>query len=316
MVLNKIGLTGATGMLGRHLRAVLEGAGARVIALSRESELTNEVVGWNLKEWKSLNDLNLIFDDVQAVVHAGAMLPGGSGYGGEDLMFDANVRSSVNLGLWAIERQVPVVYVSGAIVYKDQGEIDLDESAELGWNDLGGFYGFSKLLSEDALRRLCSGGLKLAVVRPSSIYGFGLPENKMISGFLNKAKEGHVISLAQPVNDRINFVHASDVSLAILAILRMETWDTFNLASTCQLTIKELAEACVSVSGRGNVNIGNVTSPNHVPINRFALKTERAKTCLGWQSSFNIEQGLEMMLKESLSPDFTDPSRNKLFGEN
>ena len=38
----------------------------------------------------------------------------------EGTAFNANVRSSLNLGLWAIERQVPIVYVSGAIVYKDQ----------------------------------------------------------------------------------------------------------------------------------------------------------------------------------------------------
>lgn len=316
MVLNKIGLTGATGMLGRHLRAVLGEAGAQVVALSREGKPIDEVVGWNLKDWQSLKDLDYIFNDVQAVVHVGAMLPGEKGNRDDDLMFDANVRSSVNLGLWAIERQVPVVYVSGAIVYKDQEKTDLDESSELGWNKLGGFYGFSKLLAEDALRRLCPAGLKLAVVRPSSIYGFGLPEKKMITSFLNTAKEGGVISLVQPVNDKINFVHALDVSLAILAILRMEVWDTFNLASPFQLTVKELAEACISVSGSGSIDIDNETPPDHTPLNRFALKIERAKNCLGWQSSFNIEQGLEMMLKESVSPDFSESSLNKLLGKN
>jgi UDP-glucose 4-epimerase len=303
MVLNKIGLTGAKGMLGCHLRTLLEKVGSEVVSLSRESEPINNVISWNLKDWKSFTDFDLIFKDVQAVVHLGAMLPG-RGSSGESLMFDVNVRSSLNLGLWAAERKVPIVYVSGAIVYKNQEKIDLDENEELGWNELGGFYGFSKLLSEDVLKRLCQSGLKLAVVRPSSIYGFGLPESKMVASFLNKASEGEVISLVQPVNDRINFIHAADVSLAILAILRMDAWDTFNIASSC-LTVKELAEACISVAGSGSLDVDQEKSPERAPINRFALKTGRAKTCLGWQSIYDVEQGLEMMLKRSVYLDFT-----------
>ena len=53
MVLNKIGITGATGMLGRHIRATLEEAGSQVVAVSREKDTIQKVAGWNLKDWQS-----------------------------------------------------------------------------------------------------------------------------------------------------------------------------------------------------------------------------------------------------------------------
>ena len=306
MVLSKIGLTGATGMLGRHIRAALESAGAQVVPVSRDSDPIRNVVGWNLKDWRSLKDLDLIFSDVQAVVHAGAMLPERPGVCDEGYMFNANIRASFNLGLWAIERQVPIVYVSGAIVYKDQEKLDLNENDELGWGELGGFYGFSKLLAEDALRRFCSDGLKLSVIRPSSIFGFGLPENKMVGSFLKAARAGEVISLEPPVDDRINFIHAADVSLAILEILKLEVWDTFNISSGSLLSIQELAEACVAVSGRGSVEIIQENLPERAPIHRFSLNTDRAKTCLGWQPLLSIEQGLKMMLDGNICLGFEE----------
>jgi len=310
MVLNKIGITGATGMLGRHIRATLEEAGSQVVAVSREKDTIQKVAGWNLKDWQSLKDLDRIFKGVQVVVHAGAMLPNRLEVYDEGTAFNANVRSSLNLGLWAIERQVPIVYVSGAIVYKDHGKMYSDENEELGWNELGGFYGFSKLLAENALTNLRSNGLKLAVIRPSSIYGFGLPENKMVSSFLNVAKADEIVLLRPPVDDRIDFIHAADVSLAILAILKMDAWDTFNIASGNLLSAQELAEACVSVSGRGSIDVLKENPPERAPVNRFALNTQRAKTCIGWQPSFSIEQGLKMMLGGNMSPGFEDANKN------
>jgi UDP-glucose 4-epimerase len=310
MVLNKIGVTGATGMLGRHIRATLEGDGSQVVAVSREKDTTQKVASWNLKDWQSLKDLDRIFEGVQVVIHAGAMLPNETEAYDEGAAFNVNVRSSLNLGLWAIERQVPLVYVSGAIVYKDQEKMYSDENEELGWNELGCYYGFSKLLAENTLTTLRSNGLKLAVIRPSSIYGFGLPENKMVSSFLNRAKADEIIPLRPPVDDRIDFVHAADVSLAILSILKMDAWDTFNISSGNLLSAQELAEACVSVSGHGSIDIIKENPPERASVNRFALNTQRAKTDIGWQPSFSIEQGLKMMLGEKMSPDFGDANKN------
>jgi UDP-glucose 4-epimerase len=300
MVLSRIGITGATGMLGRHVRAALEAVGAHVVATSRESVPASNVSSWDLSHWLCPAELDTLFNEVQAVIHVGAMVPRKPGAIDEAVMFDANVRSCVNLGQWAISRNIPLVHVSGAIVYEDQDNQGRDEDAALGWNGLGGFYGFSKLLAEDVLNRLCQQGLKLAVVRPSSIYGVGLPDGKMLTSFLATARTGGTITLAPPVDDRIDFIHAADVSLAILRILKGEMWDVFNIASGCLVSVRELAEACVAVSGRGTVVTTAGQCPARKPSTRFALDTGRARLRLAWQPLIDIGQGLTMMLKGSL----------------
>jgi UDP-glucose 4-epimerase len=298
MVLSKIGLTGATGMLGRHVQAALKKAGAQTVAVSRAGAPGSDVASWDLADWRSLTELDVLFADVQAIVHVGAMVPRKSGAINEGRMFDANVRACLNLGRWAISRNVPIVHISGAIVYAEHDREGLVEDATLGWSGLGDFYGFSKLLAEDVFKRLRQQGLKLAVVRPTSIYGYGLPADKMVSHFLATAREGGTIELTPPVHDRVDFVHAADVARAILAMLEAEAWDTFNIASGGAVSIKELAEACVSVTGRGSVLINEDQAPARDPINRFALNTERAKNYLGWQPLLDIKQGLRMMLQE------------------
>jgi nucleoside-diphosphate-sugar epimerase len=300
MVLNKIGLTGATGMLGRHVRAALEKAGAKVVAVNRISASGSEVAGWDLADWRSSVELDALFSDVQAVVHVGAMVPRKSGLIDEGRMFDANVRACLNLGQWAISRDVPIVHISGAIVYAEPDREVLTENATLGWSGLGGFYGFSKLLAEDVFERLRRQSLKLAIVRPTSIYGYGLSADKMISHFLATAREGGTIELTPPVHDRVDFIHAADVAIAILAILKAESWDSFNIASGCAVSIKELAEACVSVTGRGSVLINISESQTRDPITRFVLDTDRARNHLGWNPQFDIKQGLRLMFQECL----------------
>lgn len=306
MVLNRIGLTGATGMLGRHMQAALEKAGAQVLAVNRTSAPGSEAAGWDLADWRTLTELDALFAGVQAVVHAGAMVQT-SGPIDEGLMFDTNVRACVNLGQWALSRGVPLVHISSSTVYADTTAADLSEDAPLAWSGLGGFYGLTKLLAEDVFKRLAEQGLKLAVVRPSSLYGFGLPATKMASSFLATARAGGTIELTPPVHDRVDFIHAADVARAILAILKTEAWDTFNIASGHATTIKELAEACVSVTGRGSVLIKEDKVQTRDPVTRFALKTERARKRLGWQPSLDVRQGLRMMLQECIDDDYNCP---------
>lgn len=280
--------------------AALEKTGAQVVAVSRDSIPNGNVAIWDLEKWLSLTELDYLFAGVQAIIHVGAMVPRKPELIDERRMFDANVRACLNLGLWAISRNVPIVHVSGAIVYAELDREGLTEDAALGWSGFGGFYGLSKLLAEDVLKRLVPQGLRLAVVRPTSIYGYGLSEDKMMCHFLAIARKGGTIELTPPVQDRVDFIHAADVALAILAILKADAWDTFNIAAGHTVSIKELAEACVSVTGRGSLSIveANAHAHSRAPRARFSLNTDRARIRLGWQPLFDIERGLKMILQQ------------------
>lgn len=295
MVLNKVGLTGSSGMLGRHLRAALQAAGAEVVSVSRSG--FEGSVAWDLREWLSMETLDELFTGVQTVVHAGAFVQP-SGEVNEVHMFDANVRACLNLGHWAMSRNIPLLYISGAIVYADPCEPLQNESAPLGWSGLGGLYGFSKLLAEDVLMRLRQQGLKLCVLRPTSIYGHGIPADKMVPRFLATAVRNEAIELSQPVEDRVDIVHAADVSDATVAALKKECWETLNVASGSPVSIIELAEACVAVAGQGCIEIKGRAPENYKASVMYSLDISRADKCIDWRPRVDVRKGLAMLMNE------------------
>jgi UDP-glucose 4-epimerase len=294
MVLKVIAVTGATGMLGRHVKAALVAAEFQVIPCSRRMGSDGGRV-WDLSQWKSIPELDELLQGADAVVHMGAEVPNSLSAPDEANMFDANVRACLNLATWARLRGKPLVHLSGGIVYADPGQADITESAPLGWSGLGGFYGMTKLLAEDVLRREEGAGLQLAVLRSSSIYGAGQHSGKMMSIFLASACSGGAIELTEPVDDRVDFIHAADVANAIVRVLRTRSWETFNLASGHLTTVMELAEACVAVAGKGQVNVRTNGNPVQLPSSRFGLNCSRAATRIGWVARIGILEGLRAL---------------------
>jgi UDP-glucose 4-epimerase len=299
VVLGRVGLTGATGMLGRHMHAALQAAGAQVTAVSRSG--ADDSAAWDLGEWLGMAVLDELFAGVQAVVHAGAFVQP-SGEVDEARMFDANVRACLNLGQWAMSRNVPLLYVSGAIVYADPCAPLQKESAPLGWSGLGGFYGFSKLLAEDVVMRLREQGLKLCVLRPTSIYGHGIGADKMAPRFLAAAARHEVIELSQPIEDRVDIVHAADVSDATVAALKYECWETLNVSSGKPVSIFELAEACVAVAGSGRIEIKGELPTNYKASVRYSLDIGRASERIHWQPRIDVRKGLTMLMHGQCLP--------------
>ena len=292
MVLGRIGLTGATGMLGRHISAALQVAGAHVVSVSRTQ--CNSTSSWDLAEWLTLDALDALFGNVQALVHSGAVIdPVISGC--EDRMFDVNVRACCNLAEWSVSRSIPLIFISSASVYADPESGTLSEDAPIAGNHIGNFYGMTKIMAENILERYRPSGLRLAVLRPSSLYGFGGPPNKVIYKFLNLAANGKAINLTPPFDDSVDFLHAADLSRAVVDVLESACWEVLNIASGRPVSIRELALACVEVSGRGSVRMVDVDLCERPPTHRFILDTTAARDRLGWVSTIGIEQGLKMV---------------------
>lgn len=303
MVLKKIALTGGTGMLGRHLHALFRSRDLAVVCVGRSPILCDRC--WNLLEWKEDCEFDCLFDGVDAVVHAGATVKFSS-VSSQKEIFDVNMRSCLNLGLWAIKRGIPLVYISGAIVYANPNKLFIKETDSLGWSGLGEGYGLSKLLGEDVLFRLKDRGLNLSVVRPSSIYGVGLDETKMVSRFISLAKEDKVIEVSQPADEQIGFIHAADVASAVLDILRGEHWRVYNVATGTVVSVEELAKACVSIVGRGGVEVAKTNAERIAPKTTFSLDISAIKREVFWQPSINIKNGIRMIFENKYLIDQYD----------
>jgi UDP-glucose 4-epimerase len=299
LVLKKIGLTGATGMLGQHLKATFRSIGTEVVALSRSG--ANGTLVWDQSKWLGLDALDKIFTGCNVICHSGAAT-GKVSQLGEQKVYDTNVGSCLNLGLWALSRDIPLIYISGAIVYADPYASYQSESGQTGWNALGGYYGFSKLLGERILSKLREQGLRLCILRPSSIYGYGLPKQKMVTRLINAAARNETVEINEPLNQRIDLVHASDVAAATLSVIKNEFWGTINVSAGKTTSITEIAEACLNVTGKGVIVRKGL--PNHEEKIReiFSLNIELAGKEIQWAPKIEISAGLAMMIRQQYVP--------------
>lgn len=286
----KAAVTGSKGMIGRHMVSLLANNGVDCKCLTRKD--------WDLTVWKSFEELDALFENVDVVFHFGASLPEkNSNTASSNLasqkMFDANVRSCMNLAEWAVVRKIPLVFLSGATVYSDPYADKISEEAQKVVNGFGGFYGYSKLLAENIFEHFVVNGLKIVILRPSSVYGEGLGDDKLIPYYLQMASQKKQIEIDSPDN-RINLIHALDVAKAAYLAFKKQAWGVYNIAADYAPTIQELAQLSIKVCGGGGVHLKDNISTEKSFI-RYDLDASKAKSAFSFVQSVSIEDGLKLM---------------------
>ena len=293
--MNKVAVTGANGMTGRHMISLLKTKGIKFKAVTRQE--------WNLSEWKSHDQLDYIFGSVSAVFHFGAMLSNNqlnTDNNQTQKLFDINVRSCLNLAEWAKLRNVPIIFLSGAVVYENPYSTKINENNSKVVNGFGGFYGYSKLLAENIFNHISLDGLKCIILRPSSIYGYGLLSGKLVQNYLDIASSNDLIKVKGSRN-KINFIHAYDVANAAFQAFNKKTWGTFNISSKESNTILEVAEIAVSIFKNGKIEICD-DNKNESEFSRFDLNSELAKKNFGFEPLINLKEGMLLMKNKMFIP--------------
>jgi len=284
-------VTGANGMVGRHMMALLKDQETPAIGFTRQD--------WDLSKWKSIAELDNLFGDVQAVFHFGAHLPRSSidhDNQQTQLIFDTNIRSCLNISEWAILRDVPVVFLSGAVVYENPNGLRISEDAPKVINGFGGFYGYSKLMAESIINHFVADGLQSIILRPSSIYGCGLSHKKLVQKYINIALSSEIIHVSEPEN-RINFIHAYDVAFAALSAYQYKAWGVFNISAERNCSIVEIAETAVLIARSGSFDVDEDKSKISSKFTRFDLDSGLAVSSFGFQSKVTLEYGM-LLVKE------------------
>ena len=293
--MREIAVTGSNGMTGSHMVDLLRHKGFSCKEITR-----NE---WNLEKWKSFEELDSIFGSPKGIFHFGAKLPDKKTYNDNrhtQNIFNINARSCLNLGEWAIMRKIPIIFLSSAVVYENPHASNIIETDRKALNNLGGYYGLSKILAESILDNLAKYGLKCVILRPSSIYGHGLQSEKIIQNNLDLALQNKDLIINDPKN-KINFIHAYDVVEAALKAFEVESWGTFNIASDEKNTILELIKIIVNVTG-SNSKIIFKEDNDKSSFSRFDLDSKLAKKSFGFQCNVNLEKGIQLMKKKMLIP--------------
>jgi UDP-glucose 4-epimerase len=295
MVLSRIGMTGASGMLGRHLLAELDRRDIHCISTSRSRPLKQTFKGswfqWDLSEWRSIEELSCDFKGIDALVHLGAAIPSSGSALTRQQILDTNVRASLCLGEVSLQLGIPLLYISSSTVYAEPDRSGIREEDAKLQDGRGSLYGLTKLMGEEILLHLKGQGLRLCILRPSSLYGYGLPDDKLIPKFLLKAARGEVINLDPPFDDKVDLIHATDLAEAILLALEHDVQGVYNVASGVHSSILEIAQGCVQAAQAGKVMICE-TAPSRAATVRFGLDFNAARAAFKYKPRITLLEGL------------------------
>lgn len=250
-------VTGAAGMLGRHLVQRLLREGDRVVALDNSDEIADLCVSVTGRaehprlaavcaDVRDTAAVTAAATGARCVVHAAAALPSYP----DDEIADVDVRGTESvLAAARTVRADRVVHVSSTAVYGLPDQVPTSEDAPFGPVDP---YSRAKIRAELACRSARRGGQTVAVLRPKTFLG---PQRLgLFSMLFQWADEGRGFPLLDGGRYRSQMLDVDDLVEAVLAVMTRPAADVdtdFNIAADRFGTLAEDFQAVLDAAGYG-----------------------------------------------------------------
>jgi UDP-glucose 4-epimerase len=298
-------ITGGAGFIGSTLaRRLLASGNQIVVADNLSTGLRANVpegaifVETDLSKPASL--ANLPSGAYDAVAHLAAQSSGALGQRDPYADMQGNVAATVLLSRWCLERKIPrFLYASSMTVYGEENREPLAENATC--RPIG-YYGASKLASENYLRVASAEGLNVTSFRLYNVYGPGQNlanlDQGMVSIYLAYMLKGVPVPVTGSLDRYRDFVYVDDVvDLLAAALARARTpSDVYNVGTGKRTTVRELLALL----------LGAMKLSADYPISELAgsradlfgsiADPARAESELGWRPRVALAQGLAGMV--------------------
>ena len=200
-----------------------------------------------------------------------------------------------------------IVYTSSPEAFGEQSEMPLREDSNSLFTPAHlhrrHSYGASKYISELLIQHAVhNDALDARIVRPFNAYGPRLPGGaygQVVSIFLTACLHGRDIKLHGGGEQTRSFTYVDDIVEAIRLTGELDAGidgsrmagSTYNIGSAEEISIADLATACIAVSG---AEISIVSAKGHPgDALRRIPDQSTAIAALGWQPIVPLEQGLE-----------------------
>jgi nucleoside-diphosphate-sugar epimerase len=294
-----IGVTGATGFIGRYLVRALEERGARVIAVVRNPQnLEPGVAEARQADLSDPTALTRAFEGCDAVVCNAGMVS--IGRESRERLRRTNVEGTRNVFLALRRAKVPrAIVMSSATVYaRKRGRVYV-ESDPL-WSDSARlprpyYYAWSKAVAErEAWSLAGEHGIQLTVVRPSGVYG-AFDRTGFTSWMLRFA--GLPGLTVFPTHLYIPNVYAADLAEAVVTMLErpVSVGKAYNVAGDPEISFWEMLQAYRLAGGK----IPRIVVPFPIPM-RYVYDLRRAREDLGFKNRPPIEAFGDMLNLQQL----------------
>jgi UDP-glucose 4-epimerase len=193
-----------------------------------------------------------------------------------------------------------VVAASSASVYGLASDFPTTELQHPWANDT--FYGAAKVFNEGMLRSFhAMHGLDYVALRYFNVYGprmdiYGLYTEVLIR-WMERIDEGQPPLVLGDGGQTMDFVFTSDIARANLRAAEADVTDAvFNIGTSTETSLLELAEALLDVMGRRDlaVEFGPTRAVNGVT--RRLASIEAAQQQLGWKPDVDLRSGLNALV--------------------
>lgn len=252
----KVLVTGASGFVGSHFMRELSEICELVVGTSLLScnEATYKI---DLRDLDALTEFcqDLKFD---VLIHC-AGIDGNLEFKNHHLVRLMTENSTITANILAASRVSRVnktLIISSAEIYAKEAESPISEESDYRshFNNDGTGYVYAKMFSE-ILAKLYRQqfNMDISVARPTNIYGpednFNANTSKVIPSIIKSAVTNKDVEIWGNGTQTRDFVYIEDLVLAVLNIVRHEQSKTFNISSGQPVSIKDLAEMIIMITG-------------------------------------------------------------------
>jgi len=285
-------------LLGMHVISIFLSKNCKIVTFSRNKpKIKHRNLYWvklDLNKNLSLRKLNKIFSKLACLIHIGAFVPDGKIIQSKNYINQVNVSTSLRLARWSKTNNKHFIFLSGAAIYKDEKKKNSEESKlKLKSKNI---YINSKILSEKSISKLRNKKFKLTILRPTSIYGHGMKDNKIISILINKIKNHKHIQIQNNEDTKINLIHAKDVAKGVFKSYKKKKYGIFNLGQNQCVNFFKIAQTLKRISNsKSKITITNNLNFSKM-LNPMDVKIQLAKKILSWSPSINLRKGLKMQI--------------------
>lgn len=286
-------ITGGAGLIGMALRSALAARGHAVTAIDitdfDRGDSGLQIIG--LHDRLGLEAL-IEANDIDAIVHCGAISGPMMAKGQPLLLVDANIDgSAMLLDLARAHAMRRFVFCSSISVYGNVGVGTITEETPLRPTSI---YGATKVACEQLIQGFAAEyGLQGISLRISRVYGPYRRANCYLGSMIRDAAAGRVTEIPCDPQFIYHYVHVDDVAAALIAALETKTLPVreYNVGSGQALLMPQIAE--IATQSLPGAKVKLVPGADDVPDVQTVFDISRIARELDWRPRFDLARGLQ-----------------------
>ncbi len=271
-------LTGSEGFIGTHLCDSL--SKIKKFKIKKVKRSDGNIV--KSSTWKK-------FPKYKIVIHLAAKNFVPKSWKNIEDFFEVNVKGTIQALDYCRKKKSRLIFVS-SYMYGNAKKIPISERETVKPTNP---YTMSKKIAEDICRYYASYyGVKVTIIRPFNIYGFGQKNEFLIPTIINQFANKKIIKV-NDLRPKRDFIYVKDFVEAIIKTISLnKNFEIINIASGKSYSVRSIIKIIRKLK-KDNLKIKSLNKRRTDEIFDTRANIYKAKKLLKWKPTWSFTQGLE-----------------------